>query len=143
MSSSSLRKEKREKEKELKEWKKRLDQVEDIQSNLSRVMEDKISDVNGQIDKMTSQLEPAIKSITNISNQCDTAQGMRENEWESNLSDTKSALAKEVRDINDKINNLNREISDLEVRIQQAEAAERAEAERRMRELMSRLNPFD
>lgn len=143
MSSSSLKQEKREKEKELKDWKKRLDQVEDIQNNLSRVMEDKIIDVNGQIDKLTSQLGPAIKSITNISNQCDTAKSMRENEWESNLSDTKSSLAREVRDVNDKINNLNREISNLEVRIQQAEAAEAEERRRQMEEFMKRLNPFD
>lgn len=143
MSSSSLKQEKREKEKELKEWKKRLDQVEDIQRNLSRVMEDKISDVNGQIDKLTSQLGPAIKNITYISDPCDTAYDMRENEWESNLSDTKSSLSKEVRDVNDKINNLNREISNLEVRIQQAEAAEEEERRRQWEEMMSRLNPFD
>lgn len=143
MSSSSLKQEKRDKEKELKEWKKRLDQIEDIREKLSRVMEDKISDVNGQIDKLTSQLGPAIKNITYISDPSDTASEMKENEWESNLSDTKSALAKEVRDVNDKINNLNREISNLEVRIQQAEAAEEEERRRQWEALKSKLNPFD
>lgn len=143
MSSSSLKQEKREKEKERKEWEKRLEQVQTIQNNLSSVMEDKISDVNGQIEKLTSQLEPAIKCISNISDQCDNAESMKENEWEANFSDTKSALVSEVRDINNKINNLNNEIRDLERRIQEAEAAEEEERRRRWEEIKSALNPFD
>lgn len=142
MSSSSLKEEKKEKEKERKQWNKRLGEVEKIQSNLSGVMQDKISDVNGQINKLTSQLEPAIKCITNISTQCTTADGMKENEWESKLSDTKSALSREVRDINSKINSLDSEIRDLDRRIADAEREEAEERERQRQEAMENVKNF-
>lgn len=142
MSSSSLREEKRAKERERKEWKRRLEEVEKIQNNLSGVMQDRITDVNTQIDKLTSQLEPAIKQIINISTQCDTAISMKENEWETNLTNTKSSLAREVRDVNSKINSLDSDIRDLERRIEDAEREEREERERQAREAMEKVKSF-
>ncbi len=128
MSSAYYRSLKRDREKRLRDFRKRKNQLEDIRRNLSGDFENNASDINGRCGKVREKIQDAI----HISGGSVTASTM----WlkpdlgrgDSDMYSCYSSVCKECNRVCQEIDELEKEISWLERCIQREEAKERQEA---------------
>jgi predicted nucleic acid-binding Zn-ribbon protein len=118
-SLSELRQRKKDKEKELKSYKKRLSQVNDIYNNICNSFSDEISTINSKCGSTIENCGYGIIPCANIQVQNDVLNSMKEKPVHSdtNLSEAKDQMSEEQRRVKDKIEKLEEEIENLQKRI--------------------------
>lgn len=128
MSSAYYRSLKRDREKRLRDFRKRKNQLEDIRRNLSGAFENNASDINGRCGKVREKIQDAI----HISGGSVTASTMWLNSdlgnGDSDMYSCYTSVCKEHSRVCQEIRDLEREISRLERSIQREEERERQEA---------------
>lgn len=138
---SNLRQQLSDAKSDLKVYKDRLEDVQDILSDLNNKFNGDIQDINDFITSLIEKSEDGFVDHAHIESidtqiKADKEKGIGS---DSQLSQTKSNLESEIRAVNDKIDSVNRQISSLEQRIAEEEENERREAERRQQEALEKL----
>ncbi len=125
----------RDKERELKDLEKRKDQLEDILRDINSDFDDNISDIHSQENKIRNSIENGI-SIDHRDMYVDENHVDREGIFgRADLNASVSCIHTEINDIIRRMDDLKREIRELEERIEY----ERREQERQREEAMKRL----
>lgn len=131
MSSAYWRNVKREKEKELKDYRKRLSEVETIQSNFNSTVLNYNESINVINSALVDALQNGIKKCTNIAIQCNAITTLKEYESDNKVQESKGNLSSEWSRVNEKITELQIEINNIQNTINAEEQREREEARRR------------
>lgn len=129
-SSSELRAEKEKKEKELKSYRRRKEQVTAIMNSVQSAFEGNIDDINERMNKVVEEQSDGFNNFPYISGVNESISSDKEKSTSSDekMSSVQSNLSDDNAKTEEKIKALIEEIADLEEAIAAAEAAEAAEA---------------
>lgn len=121
-SLSDLKQDKKDAEKELKKYEKRLKEVKAIRTDLDNACDDYVSDINGKVRSALSEFGRGVNAggdgVDGVVSPL-LQQGVYE---DANLSSCRSDLGREITRIENKIEELKREIRSLESSIDDAKS---------------------
>lgn len=121
-SLSDLKQDKKDAEKELKKYEKRLKEVKAIRTDLDNACDDYVSDINNKVRSALSEFGRGVNAggvgVDGVVSPL-LQQGVYE---DSNLSSCRSDLGREITRIENKIETLRREIRSLDASIDDAKS---------------------
>ena len=119
-SLSDLKQDRKDAEKKLRQYEKRLKEIKSIRGNLDKTCEDHVSDINGKIRSALSDFNNGLnKGTTNVENAVSPILQFGVYE-DSDLTSCRSDLGREITRIEGKIEELKREIRRLKSDIEDA-----------------------
>ena len=135
-SSADLKRQKQKVEKELKQYQKRLEELQAIQRDVTTAFTDNISDINNKIDKVISEENRGFHNHTHFLRELgDVLERQTERYVGSdvNMREVSDNLQAENTSVSNKIAQLEQEIRDLNQALAEAEAREREEAKEKLK----------
>lgn len=125
----------------LRTYKKRLSQLEDIISNLGSKFSDDIEDINSDRDSLIEKSEDGFESLVHIVDldariKNDTEVSVSE---DADLSSASTYLNSDKKNTQDMIDSINSQITSLEAQIEAEEERQRKEREERAKQALEKL----
>lgn len=139
-SLSELRKAKTAAERDLKQYKKRLSEIKDVQGKLMNGFDDNIEGINRRLEEIIEQENEGFQYHSHVVR---TLGDVLEQKAEKSVSidaymkTVGEHLVMENKDISKKIDELEQKIRDLEQQIDEAEEEERKEAQEKLKGIFS------